>query len=66
MGTHDPIGRALHANPGSAHNSTKPAHGSGSHRNESEPTCAAHLIGNPADDFAGSWEAAWIDFGGEG
>jgi hypothetical protein len=66
MATHDPIGRSFHANLGSAHNSSKPAHASGSHRNESEPTSAAHLIANLADDFTSSWEAAWIDFGGEG
>jgi hypothetical protein len=31
-----------------------------------EQRTAAHSFGDPVEDPASSWEAAWIDLGGEG
>jgi hypothetical protein len=36
------------------------------HPSESEPNPAAHLHSDGLDGLPISWEAAWIDLGGEG
>jgi hypothetical protein len=65
MGPTDPNRLAHPASPTSSHGTTAPGLVP-SDPGDSEPNFSAPLTGDAGDGPLANWEAAWIDFGGEG
>jgi hypothetical protein len=66
MGHNDPSRLAGHASHPTAHAGTAPGHSPVPHHGDNDLATASHLAVDLTDNALTNWEAAWIDFGGEG